>query len=269
MFLINGFKSVYSFKNIFNLKQQNLFKSLIYFLVISIISLLPHNLSIVREDGFKLGFISESYNDDSRLELYDSNLIKIGSAGLRVSNEVIEEYSFNMYTLVIDYNDEYIWEEGNVLVLNKFNTRYYDDTGNTMQGNYDSFSIDINKSDLMFNDNLFLTFFTNLEKTFSSHIILFSVIINTTTNICMYLLMICALAFILGFLKYRFSYFPNYKQLLNVLIYSMSLPAVVVFVLGLFGSFAFTPVIMNFATGGIALLVILKVGKNNYELKES
>ncbi len=270
MFLIRGFKnSLYSLKGIFKLKDEKMYKAIIYFLLMAIISLLPHNLALVREDGFKLGFISEAYTDSVRYEMYNSSMIKVGKSGLRVEeNFSMEEYEFEMYTLVIDYDDEYVWSEGNVLVLKQSQTKYYDSNGSYMWGNYDSFTDDIYKSDLMFTDTLYETFFTNLEKSFSSFIVLFSVLSNTIINILMYVFMIAIMAFILGFLRYRFSYFLSYMQLIRVLIYSMTIPTVVVCILGIFGSFAFTPVIMNFATGGIAVLVLLKVGKNNFELPQ-
>ncbi len=175
---------------------------------------------------------------------------------------IIEEYDFDEFKLIIDYNDEYIYIDGNTLILKKDSTIFHNENGSIMTGNYDSFDTDIYKYDLMFNDSLYQVLFTNLEKAFYPYTILFSLLINFSSNILMYVIMIFLMSSILSFLKYRYSYFLSYKQLIKILILSMTLPSVIVFILGLLGSFAFTPVIMNFMMGGISLLVILKVGKN-------
>ncbi len=268
MFLIKYFKnSLYSLKGIYSLKDESFVKVIIYFLIIATISLLPHNLEIVREKGFKLGFISEAYNDEVRHEMYTSKVVKVGQAGLRVDdNFTVEVYEFDMYTLVIDYNDEYDEIDGTTLILKRTTTEYYDENGSMMFGNYKSFDDDIHFSSLRFEETLYTTLFTNLEKAFYPYITLFSLLINVTSNFAMYAIMIALMSVILGFLRYRFSYFLSYKETCKILVFSMTLPSVIVFIIGFFGGFAFTPVIMNFMMGGIAVLTLLKVGKNKLEL---
>ncbi len=268
MFIFKYFKnSLYSLKGIYSLKDEKIFKVVIYFLLMATISLLPHNLEIIREKGFKLGFISEGYDDAVRHDLYNSKVIKIGTAGMRVEdNFTIEIYEFDEFTLVIDYFDEYEQIDGNVLVLKRNTTEYYYENGSMMTGNYDSFDEEVYFSSLMFDETLYTTLFTYLEKAFYSYIVLFSLLVNISSNVGMYILMILLMSVILGFLKYRFSYFLNYMQTSKILVFSMTAPAVLTFILGFFGLFALTPVIMNFGMGAMALLVLLKVGKEKLEL---
>lgn len=268
MFLVKYFKnSLYSIKGIYSLKDENIIKVLLYFILVATISLLPHNLEIVREKGFKLGFISEAYNDEARFDLYDSKVVKVGTAGIRVDDDfVLEVYEFDTFTLVIDYNDEFESVENTTLVLKRTSTEYYDSNGSMMVGNYNSFTEDIHFSSLRFDETLYTTLFTGLEKAFYPFITLFSILVNVSTNFAMYIIMIALMAVILGFLKYRFSHFLSYKEICKILVFSMTLPSVIVFIIGLFGGFAFTPVIMNFMMGGIAVLTLLKVGKNKLEL---
>lgn len=268
MFIIRYFKNtLYSLKGIYSLKDEKFYKVIIYFVLLVIISIMPHNLEIVKEKGFKLGFISEGYNDNNRYELYESSVIKISNTGIKVDdNFTIEVYEFDDFKLVIDYNSEYDIEDGIVLVLKKDYTEYYSKDGSVMKGDYSSFDDEFYFSSLMFDDTTYSTLFTNLEKSFYPYIILFSIVVNVFSNLLMYSIMIILMAILLSFLKYRFSYFLNLKQLCKILVFSMTIPSVVVNVLGLFSTFAFTPVIMNFSMGAISLLVLLKVGKNKLEL---
>ncbi len=268
MFIIKYFKNtLYSLKGIYRFKDEKGYKIMLYFLLMSLISLLPHNLTIIQENGFKMGFISEGYNDSNKEQLYNSSLIKIGKAGLRVEDTFkLEEYEFDTFKLVIDYNDEYEVTDDTTLILKKYTTEYHSNNS-MMYGDYNSFEDDIYIANLMFDDNVYMSLFTNLEKAFYPYITLFSLLVNTTANIAMYLLMILLMGIILGFLKYKYSSYLSYKEIVKILVLSMTLPSVVVFIIGLFGGFAFTPVIMNFMIGGIGVLTILKVGKNNFDSK--
>ena len=273
MFILKYFKnSIFSLKGIYELKSEKVFKILIYFIFMSLLSLLPHNIEIIREKGFKLGFISEVYKEDNKTMLINTKAEVVGFAGLRCSDDFkVEYYEFKDYDLVIDYNNEYDIKTNNkekaVLILQKTEVLYYDQNRAFMRGNYDSFDRDIRFSELRFNDSIYQELFTNLEKSFYSYIIFFSIINNVMVQTGMYLIMIILMAIILSFLKYGFSKKMKFIEIVKILVLSMTLPSVIVFILGWFGLFGLTPVIMNFMIGGIGLLVMTKVAKNRVELE--
>lgn len=273
MFIIRYFKnSIFSLKGIYDLKDENLLKIIVYFLLVSLISLFPYNFKIVEEKGFNIGFLSEVYKDLSENSFKNTKVKKIGKAGLRVESDfTCETYHFENIIIIFDYDNTYNISENvdkNVLILKKDTMRFYDTSNHFMVGNYEAFNRDYSFSEFVANQSLFEEFFLLIEKGFYSYSILFSVLNYTFTSIGMYLLMILLMAGILSFLKYGFSKSMPFMSIVKILVLAMTLPSIIVFLIGWIPNmYSFSPIIMNFLIGGIGLLVMLKVAKNRLEIE--
>lgn len=273
MFLIRYFKgSIVSLKKIFELREEKMWKVVIYFLLMAMVSIFPYNFKIVQEQGFKMGFVSEGYKEDAKNALKSSRAVKVGYAGLRCNDDFeTEEYLFSNFKLIIDYKDTYkrdSKESMRLVIMTANNVKYYNEEGIYMPGNYEGFSRDLFFSEFISNEAVFEEFFSSLEKSFSAYTILFSVINYTITSLFMDALLLALMAGIFMMFKIGFNAYVSYFEMLKMLVLCMTIPTLICFILGFFDLFALTPVIMNFGIGVIGLLIVFKVIKPKVQIRQ-
>lgn len=89
--------------------------------------------------------------------------------------------------------------------------------------------------------------------------------VSWVINLCLFLvfalidfLYILLLAFCARFLKYRDNNFPEFSEIVKMLMYASTIPCLVCFVLGFFGAYAIGTVLFNFILPLIIFMVYIK-----------
>jgi maltodextrin utilization protein YvdJ len=266
MFLVRYFKYSFQYSLMLTRTQEKLWKVMIYFLILSSISLFPMNFLIVREQGWRLDFIEESFVSNAPTwDLPEGCRIELNRFFCPTDEEYLVEhdgitYIFNYQGGGYDINEkQLIFTDKNIIYTN----------GNAeMIGTYRGF-----EQGLRFNDvNLlsgedrtqaFVQFGSNVEKSFSAYIVFYAITVNTVILTGTNLLFIILLSFVIQLFRFGYSTFFTYKESLVFLVYTMGLPAVISFIVGLFAPGVST-VLYQFSIGLIVMVVMLKYGKKEF-----
>lgn len=268
MFLVRYFKYSFEYKRIFERLNERTYKVFIYFLLLSLMSAFPLNFLIVRETGWRLDFIEESF----RLETPEWQLPE--TCALRASKLVCEseevyryehrglDYVFNAKNDDVDLDTEAVYFLEDRIVYTNGNEA-------SMSGfNYTGFSEPVNFMELNLmsgneREEAYIAFGVGVEETFGPYIVIYTVIVNTIIHILISIVFILMLALVVQLFKFGYSSFMTFKESMKLIVFLMGLPAVLGLVIGLFVP-AFSTVIYQLSMGIITMLVMLVYGKKRF-----
>ncbi|MGA0351299.1 MAG: DUF1189 family protein [Acholeplasmataceae bacterium] len=266
MFLVEYFKRGFQFSKIFEKPLIFNYKIIIYFILLSLLSAFPLNYQIISEDGFRLDFIAQDFQN----AIPDITIpyTEVSMAGV-VSDE---DYTFvhegiHYYVNVLgSYDQDY---ETPAVILNR-DLIIYDDGDNSLESQgYQGFS------DLMLlhrvnygseEDNILLweTFGASIEGSFSAYIIVYTMATNIMVQLFIQAVFVVFLMFVLRLFKYGLSTFMTYQESVVFIILMMTMPAVV----SAFVAFiepVFANVIYQLLVGVTIMIVMLKFGRKHYQ----
>lgn len=267
MFIIRFFKYSFDIKNMIPHASQKLWKAIIYFFIISFITLFPLNFLIVQENGWNLDFIEANLSEQTPHWVLPEDM-KIHAYRLDTTSD--ETYTFTNDDITYIFNakgDEN--NEGKTVSFYEDKIIYADGKGHQMIAyGYKGFSDDVNfralnlatgtdKSD-MYND-----FATMIEDSFGSYVVLYSLLMNSIVNISISIVFILLLSFVMQLFRFGYTSFFSYKESLIFIILAMGIPSVISFIVG-FVAPSIAPVIYQFGVGIVVMGVMLKYGKQNF-----
>jgi len=251
----------------FDLKSENKGKLFLYFLIMTLLIALPHNLAIVTNKGWDVGLLNFSLTDPVP-EWYPDSLSSdctIGRQGLICDTQTVKEFFHKDYTFIFNLNETHDFES-KTIVFRRSSIEFHDGEGNKLVADYRNFGPQTSFSTLKeMPQNESIAFFADgIRNSFSNFTILYSVLINTATTLLMTTIYLTVVALLAMLLKFGQKKYLRYSEMLAIFVLSMTIPTVIILFVGLFGFFAFNSIIFQFGTPIIALLVLLKIARHEY-----
>ncbi len=265
MFLIRFFRYSFNPAILIPNAHQKLWKALIYFVIMSLITLFPLNFLIVQENGWRLDFIEANLSENTPDWVLPEDM-KIYAYRLVVADPTVT-YTFENDGLTYIFNatgDEEI--TGRTISFYEDHIIYEDGEGHQMnaygyKGFYDEVNFRVlNLSTGTERADLYNAFGSMLEASFGSYVVLYSLLMNTIVNMSIGVAFILMLSLVMQLFRFGYTKFFSYKDSLVFIILSMGMPAILSFIIG-FVIPSFAPVIYQFGVGIVVMAVMLKYGK--------
>ncbi|MBU1141234.1 MAG: DUF1189 domain-containing protein [Firmicutes bacterium] len=248
--------------------NEKMWKIIIYFLILSMINLFPMNYLVVKEQGWRLNFVEESFT----LETPDWVLpesCSITASKLMCSTLTEYTYEHQGITYIFNYQGtEYdltkkqlLFKENQIIYTNGENASM---VGYDYRGFSDTQSfLELNLSEGIDRQELYIQFGQSIESTFGPYIVLYTLLVNSITSIGMNMLLLLILSLVLQLFRFGYSKFFTYKDSLKFLVYMMGVPALLSFIVGLVEP-AFSPVFFQLGMGISTMIVMLVYGKRYF-----
>jgi len=268
MFLIKYFKDSFNYKNILIQKDKSLFKLLVFFILMILIANFPMTYDAYKHRGSRLDFIIEDFSKEQPLNWHLPDDIKI-KGGTLVNNGDNNVYVFKHkdITYIINNKDMIDAKENrNTIIFNENSIVYIDDKANVLEGfNYKGFSDEFSFREINIATEdekiaLYKDFAYKIEKSFSNEIILYTILRNNILQIGINIIYVLILSLFIQLFKYGYQNFLTYKEGLMFILNSISLPAIISFVIGIMSP-PFGPVAFQLSSGMLVMLVLLIQGK--------
>ncbi len=267
MFLIRFFRYGFNPSTLIPNASQKLWQAIIYFLIISLITLFPLNFLIVQANGWDLDFIKANISEntpdwvlpeDMRIYAYkldtdsdqsytfvNGELTYIFNA---TGNEDITSRTVSFYEDRMIYSDG----EGHQMIA-------YDYNGFNDEVSFRALNLATGTERTeMYND-----FGEMIEASFGNYVVLYSLLMNTIVNISVSVVFIIMLSLIMQLFRFGYQKFFTYKESVIFVILSMTIPAVISFIVGFIAP-SIASVIYQFGVGIVVMAVMLKYGKKNF-----
>ena len=267
MFIVRFFKYSFNPKTLISNAHQKLWQAIIYFLIISMITLFPLNFLIVQENGWSLDFIEANMSENTPnwvlpedMSIYANRLVIINDISYTFENGDIT-YIFNATGEEALTGKTVSFQEDRII--------YSDGKGNQMYAyGYKGFSDEVNfralnlatgtdKAD-MYND-----FATMIEASFGSYIVFYTLVMNTIVNISVGALFIILLSLVMQLFRFGYAKFFSYKDSIVFVILCMGIPSVLSFIIG-FMLPSLAPVVYQFGIGIMVMAIMLKYGRHHF-----
>lgn len=265
MFILRFFKTSFSFNKMLIEVNEPFWKSILYFLILMMLVAFPLNFSIVSEQGFRINFIEESFVEETpNWVLPESCEIQAGA--LSCDDIGVITLIHQDITYYINARLDMVDESEKAIYLLEDRLIYTNGVGASMTGYYhqgflDRFSFrTLNLLEGTEKASGYVAFADQLQNCFGPYIVFFSLLVNTITTIGINIVFILLLSLVLQLFRFGYSKFFRYIDSLKFLIYTMTIPAILSFLIGLV-SIAFSPVIYQFGVGIITMVVMLTHGK--------
>ncbi|MDY0277539.1 MAG: DUF1189 family protein [Acholeplasma sp.] len=271
MFIVKFFKKSFQFSDLPKNVHEKMWKFIVYFLLLLLISNFPFIYETVKNDGSKLDFVIEDFDKSIPLNWEIPESISI-VGGRLINNDDNKVYTNKHYDITYIINNlEVINVENhkNSIILSKDSIIYVDNEGNYIEalgykGFTDTFSFkELNLASGDEKIAMFKEFSNAIEKSFKDQIVLYSILRNIVSQLLINILYVLILAGIVMFFKFGYQKFFSYQESIKFVILSMGLPAILTFIVGLV-SFAFSPVVFQLSMGMVVMIVMLVFGRRNF-----
>ncbi|MCR3906888.1 MAG: DUF1189 domain-containing protein [Tenericutes bacterium] len=268
MFLVRYFAYSFNFKNIFKRVDEKMWKVIIYFLLLSMISLFPMNYLIVKEQGWRLDFIEQSFESSTPSWELPENC-EITANQFSCTTNIEYEYQHDGITYIFNYQGsdydltkkQILFESNQIVYTNGEGARMI---GYDYKGFEDSVNFrEINLKTGQEKTDAYIELGQSIESSFSNYIVIYTLLVNTFINISLYILFFVLLSLVLQLFRFGYSKFFRYIDSLKFLVFIMGLPAMLSFLVG-FVEPAFSPVFFQFGMGLITMVVMLVYGKKEF-----
>lgn len=264
MFIAKYLKYSFDFPKLLTHFDQKLHKIIIYFIFLSLVYLLPMNIMIVRENGWRIDFIHQDFMDEIPTWNLPENC-KIEMNRLLCSDT--SSYTFNHQNVEYIFNGNETDLNLNVkqIILTKENILYADGRGNKMiSRGYEGFeTLNFNTFNLLSDvekETAFKSFAMSIESSFSPWIVLYSLLMNTLVNVFIQFIFVLALGLILQLFRFGYQSFPTYIEGLKFIVLAMGLPVLIGLIVGIIQP-AFGSVFFQLFMGVTIMIVMIKYGK--------
>lgn len=268
MFLVNYFKYAFDFPNIIGKRKEPFIKVFIFFILLILLSNLPHVYTIVVNEGWAISFVEESFKQETpAFQTFElPSHMSIHYYGLETSDDLEHIIYYGDYMFVFNAQSEHTTDLQQVL-LKQDEIIYIDSEGHQLVGSYRGFSEVYDFDSVMLDasnwqSNMML-FASNIEAGFSQYIILYSLLTYTGVQLLTTMILIAVLGLILQMFRFGHSYFMTYFEGLKMLVFTLPIPVIIGFIVGFFMD-SLTPFIVQFGMGMITMLVMMKFGKYHF-----
>lgn len=263
MFLYRYFKHGFDYPNVFKKLIPINLKVILYFVILTFLTAFPLNYQIVREEGFRLDFIAESFQQSFPSDTIDC---EVSFAGIACEEEVsFQHEGVTYYIETYDANKSY---DRQSVILSEDKIYYLQEDNILESRGYQGFSDTIDMGNLIFSNEeekaiLWQAFGEGIEASFGSYIIFNALLTNTVIQFVIQFIFIIFLSLVIQLFKYQLSSFMSYLESLTFIIWMMTLPAVLSVVIA-FIEPVFASVIYQFMVGIVIMIVMLKYGRKYY-----
>jgi len=224
------------------------------------------NYLIVREQGWRLDFIEESFKESTPTwDLPNGCRIELNRFICPTDTETTLEH--NGITYIFNYQGggydlskkQIIFTHTNIIYTNR---------NAEMVGTYKGFETGLRFSDVNIlsgveRSDAFIQFGSMVESSFSSYIVFYAIATNTVILTGANMLFILLLSLVLQLFRFGYSTFFSFKDSLAFLVIATGFPSVISFIVGLFLPGVST-VLYQFSIGLIVIVVMLKYGKKEF-----
>ncbi len=281
MFLVRIFRDSFILDRVLKLRFVKFWKFVIYFFLISFVSLFSFNYTNLKEGGWKLGFVEYNLTSSENLNVELPNDIIIrrlsGVKSLSGQSQFVEyKDSINgkiIYRFLISENSLTLNDEDlkiRQLIFTDSRILYIKGDGTpALIGDYNSFPEEIrfdsinNISDAREKRAELAKLAESIEKSFGKQNAFYTIITYSGVQILLYIILIFLLSGIVQLFRFGYAKFMSYFDGMKIVISTMTIPSVLSFIIGFF-THALTPVIVQFGLGIILMIVMLKYGKKEF-----
>ena len=263
MFLIQYFKNGFAYEHVFQRLIPINIKVVVYFIILTFLTAFPLNYQILREEGFRLDFIAESFQSSIPSDMMDC---QVSFAGISCEEDIT--FTHQGVTFYVEtYDENKVYDERSIVLSDDH--IYYIQGENILQSSgYQGFSDTLDMGLLVFSNQeeqeaLWQAFGEGIEASFGPYIILNALLTNTVIQFVIQFIFIIFLSFVLQLFKYQLSTFMTYKESLTFIVWMMTLPAVLAVGIALIEP-VFASVIYQFMVGIVIMIVMLKFGRKYY-----
>jgi maltodextrin utilization protein YvdJ len=272
--MIKFFTDSFRINRIYSLKNTKGTTLVFYFLLLILIISFPLNLQIIRSSGWDLynftAGIREQYPDWLPSQLPDD--IEISASGMYYEDTTNREYlTYNnqdedLYIVISPLGDYVPYDR--TLMFEENQISYYDENGQYMfSADYSKITSVVSFYDLQFMEQAQAVnkFCGVIEDSFSGYAQFKSIILNTVINFVLNTLLIFVVSAMFLLIRFNYQKVTSFGENLRIMVSSMTIPAMISFVVGLFEfieATSLTQVIFQFATPIIAYIAIYKGSKN-------
>lgn len=269
MFIYTYYRYAFQLSKFFEHVKEKWWKVLIFFFIVSLVSLFPMNLLIVQQDGWRLDFIEQSFiNQTPEWQLPDTCEIKTNKLICDTNQSYI--YEHEDITYIINYQETtYDTSKKQVLLLED-KIVYTNGQGEYMVGyDYKGFEDEVSFRALNLSigearEDMYASFGRQLESSFGTYIIFYTLLVNIVTNIALYALFVLIMSLVIQLFRFGYTSFMTYAQSMKLVVFAMGAPSLISFGIG-FLEPSFSPVVFQFGMGIILMVVMLKYGKKTFQ----
>ncbi|MFA7417621.1 MAG: DUF1189 family protein [Acholeplasma sp.] len=270
MFLVKYFKMGFRYPQLIeNSRHVNLLKIIIYFLLLTFIANFPLTWLTFEQQGSRINFIEQNMTEFipnwTNLPATTITTGGIPESYLDGSSYINGDF---IYFFGYDASIESL-KDLNIVIFHKDFIQYIDMDGATIRTpNYQGFETPIMLSQLNIStgderNEIFSLFAQSVEKSFSDQIIFYTVIRNQMIQFIATFIYIIVLSFIIQLFRFGFQKFLSYKEGLQFIILSATLPSVLALIFGLILP-GFAPVVFNLVLGLVVMLVLLIFSRKTF-----
>ncbi len=263
MFIFRLFKESLYIHKIFTTLKPFGIKTFIYFIFISLISSFPLTYQIIREDGFRLDFIKEDFNQSQpNLNAFPC---EFSYAGMTCDRPI--EFTFKEITYVFDQAYETDGKE--VLIFTSSEITYFKDGNELVSRGYQGFSDTVDMRVIAFGDQedmmrVYQAFASGIEASFSPYVILYTLGTNVLVQMLIQVIFLFFLVLVLQLFKFGLSTFMTFSESFSFVVHMMTLPAIISVIVALIEP-VFASVMYQFLVGIMIMIVMLKIGRKYYQ----
>lgn len=267
MFIIRYFKWGFQFPKLLTHTSEKLWKTFLYFMLLVLITNFPLTWLAYNEQGSKLDFIEQDFIDETPEWNLPSGKIATGKLMMTETN-VSRTHGDIIY--VFNYTSDTFDTSIKSILLKEDYIIFTDGEGNFLQTDgYYGFEVavfDFDSVNLLTDDEralAFQQFGHGLEKSFSTYIIFYTVLRNTLVQIGATFIFVLLLACIIQLFRFGFANFMTFKEGINFVILSSTLPSILALISG-FLLPGFASVVFNLGLGLVVMLVLLVFLRKTY-----
>ena len=288
-FIINSF----TFKGVFENRNAKTLTVVLYFLIILFATSFPLNYQIVHNNGWEeLNTITFAWKENVPNWLPNElpNDVVFSKNGMTMPIEKTYVYTSiyeeSTYMLVINPIDktpqvgEKVYTEEGIKSLNDSGevitetyqktillchdkVIYYYKGDDVVKGSYDKITDTINLSMLkgMNETEAASIFLSMIDSCFSPYMVLSNVLISTLTQLMLNVILVFMISAIFLLVKVNYTRITTYRENINIIVSSMTIPTLISFIIGIIGLMeitAFSVVLFQLITPLIALAAIYK-----------
>jgi maltodextrin utilization protein YvdJ len=267
MFLIDYFRYSFSFTTLFDHGNERVFKVIIYLVLLSLVSAFPLNYLIVREQGWRLDFIEESFLVESPDWVLPDDC-EIRADRLVCDTDEVHHYTHRDIAYVINGTADDFSPEGRTVILTREDIIYVNAGSSMVSTGYSGFSDtvsfrEINLMDGAEKNEALDGLAAGIEGSFSRQIVFYTLVVNSVITLLSNTMFVVLLAVVIQMFRFGFSTFMSFGESVRFIIFAMGLPAVLSLIVGLFVP-AFSTVFFQLAMGLVTMLVMLIVGRKKF-----
>jgi maltodextrin utilization protein YvdJ len=266
MFLVRYLKTSFQLKELIYRTKESSFKVFLYFILLSLISVFPMNYLIVREQGWRLDFIEQSFQKDiPSWDLPRDCRIELNRLFCDSDTETILVH--DDITFIFNYQGGGYELKDKQIILGESEIIYTSNQAE-MKGTYKGYTTayrfnDINLLSGQEKDEAMIDFAERLENSFSNYIVFYSIMINTFVMIGTNIILVVLLSLVIQLFRFGYSTFFSYKEALNFVIFATGIPSFLNFFIGIIAP-GISNVIYSMSLGIIVMVIMLVYGKRRF-----